>query len=109
MKSCIPSEVKIGGMVFLVEEVDELATEDGGAIFGEVSVSKLRIRINKGMAGAYKPSTLWHEIMHALLYMTGHEEDNNEGLVQALGQAIVMLIRENPVLVQYTRDSVLDD
>lgn len=48
-------------------------------------------------------NTMVHELVHAVLYLTGHEtsDDDHEALVMALGTGVLAVLRDNPALVRW--------
>ncbi len=48
--------------------------------------------------------TLLHEIVHMVLWLTGHDRDNDEPEVQAIGVGLLQVLRANPDVVAYLLD-----
>jgi hypothetical protein len=70
---------------------------------GEIVYPDAIIYIEDAQASQVKVATLWHEIVHGLLFGAGQYEANgDEGLVNALAYGLVDLLRRNPDLVVYT-------
>jgi hypothetical protein len=99
----IPPTLLIGGMTYLVEECPRQSPEADGdnLVLGEVSHASLTIFINENQALANKVATLWHEVIHALLEQAGQEQ--NEGIVNALGYGLARVVRDNPALIEFTQ------
>lgn len=85
----MPEQIKIGGLVYEVKVVEELA--DGCA--GIIEYKKQIIRIEKStpdMMGL----TLMHEILHAL------NAEFAEPHIEFMAQALYQIIKENPMVFQ---------
>lgn len=62
--------------------------------FGMWSHAELTIWIDPEVPTSMQAHTLWHEIMHAVLDLTGHSKlSNNERFVDAMGGALAQVIR----------------
>lgn len=79
--------VNICGIPYTVEEKRDHFDMD--CHFGQVNYKMNIILINADMTDAQKKETLCHEMVHAILLHTGHNDlVDDERLVQALGNAI---------------------
>ena len=45
-----------------------------------------------------------HEVIHAILAMTGHSDTQVEGHVEALGYALIAFMRNNPEFVEWVME-----
>lgn len=86
--------VLIGPIAYQVVE-----TELNGNLCGDIDTMKCRIRIEQSMAPDIKRVTLWHEIVHGILFAAGIT-DHSEIQVDALAHGLVQLLRDNPELRQ---------
>lgn len=101
--------IRIGPVIYRVVEADDDhmigASSDGSGkavrLNGDIMYHSLLIRVNVTSAPEAKVITLWHEAIHGLLHNAGQDQD--EGVVSALGFGIIGLIRDNPQLVEMTR------
>jgi len=89
--------VQIGPITYDVVEVSELTGAGPSSLCGDLDTMKCRIRINADMAPAAKRVTLWHEIVHGILFAAGIT-DHDEVLVDALGHGLTQVLRDNPAL-----------
>lgn len=82
--------VRIGAVTYSV-------TEAPIADLGLIDYAKQTIVIQSGLAPAARDVTLWHEIIHGVLYNLGYV-DHNENLVDGLAHGIVSVLMDNPRL-----------
>lgn len=62
--------------------------------FGMWSHTELTIWVDPEVPTSMQAHTLWHEIMHAVLDLTGHSKlSYNERFVDAMGGALAQVIR----------------
>ena len=94
----LPSEVTVGLVKYRVHEVvDLLGTGDEGESVrcnGRVRASDAAIWIDEALEPQIKPITLMHEIIHAILEQSGHD-DHPEGLVRCLSYGLLAFMRDN--------------
>ena len=79
--------VNICGIPYTVREVPHHFNE-GEVHLGEIEYLTCEILINENLPGNLKREVLCHEIMHGILHHLGYEEENDEKMVQQLGNAI---------------------
>lgn len=66
---------------------------------GECDFAKRRIRVDAGTSAENWRATLWHEVMHALLYELGREKlSDDEALVEGLAISIMRIRTQIPSL-----------
>jgi Zn-dependent peptidase ImmA (M78 family) len=66
---------------------------------GTCNYEQARIRINARLDPQLKRVTLWHEIIHALLFNAGvYTAEHNEQQIDALAHGIIQVLRDNPWL-----------
>lgn len=97
-------DVHIGGQrwgVYLVGPKSKyLLNEERGFDSGKCHYDKCRIAISKALDEQAREDTLWHELLHALLYVTGAEKvydcdaDKDEELVAKLTPAMHRLLKD---------------
>lgn len=92
----IPTRINVMGVEFEVRQVGKL--EDYGQCDGAERLIKLR----RNMSDEHKASVLLHEVIHAVLYASGHSarmsDEEEESLVLALehGLAALYQLKEDP-------------
>lgn len=89
----IPEKVKILYKEYTVEEIENL--HDGGVdLYGQIHYLTEKILLNVNSSDEQKKATLIHEVIHGLdeMYGIGLKEKQ----VEKLGNALYMLLRDNP-------------
>ena len=91
----IPDKVRILYKEYFVEEQSGLHNNVGD-LYGEIHYLPEKILLNRESSQEQKLATLMHEIVHALdeMWCINLEEDK----VEKLGNALYMLVRDNPKL-----------
>jgi hypothetical protein len=64
---------------------------------GDTDTMKCRIRVNSTMHPDVQRVTLWHEVIHGILFAAGMS-DHDEQVVDALAHGLVQVLRDNPKL-----------
>ena len=83
----------IGSFEYTIEVSDKLS--DSGVIDND----KVRIFIDAGLDDQVKRQTLWHEILHALMFQYGlAQADHDEKLIDNLAHGICQVLRDNKEL-----------
>lgn len=94
----IPSSIRVGPIAYAIVMVKKLMGPYGRRC-GECSPAKSRIRIDSKIDVQIQTVTLWHEILHAILFGAGVSADeHNEQQIDALAYGIVAALRDNPGL-----------
>lgn len=83
--------IQIGPISYKVVETDI------PSICGDINTVKCCIRLNKAMKPDIRKVTLWHEVIHGILYAAG-QTDHDEVLTDAIAHGIVQVLRDNPEL-----------
>lgn len=92
----LPSQVQIGAIAYDVVAVDDLHGASG-KICGDIDAQRCRIRVDAGLHPQIQRVTLWHEVLHGILYAAGIAE-HDEQQIDALAHGLVLLLRDNPRL-----------
>jgi hypothetical protein len=90
-------QIQIGPVLYEVLFLHELCNE-GGALMGDFNSNKARIRVNADDDEQVQVVTLWHEIVHGILYTAGIR-DHDETLIDALAFGLVQVMRDNPEII----------
>lgn len=97
-------KLRIGALVFEIEEVEDLKSTikstEGNAVAGEAQPDQCRILIEKGLHPDQKVLTVFHEIVHLVLDMVGRYESEDESLVAALANGVLATLVGNPELLR---------
>lgn len=98
----IPIELKIGAHKYEVSFVDEIGERDDR--FGHCFSRNLKIFIDNRVAQSQQEETMFHEAIHAMCEQlrlfppTDQGNEDEERLVQSLGHAIFLFLKENNLL-----------
>lgn len=85
-----PRRIKVCGVWFSIQYVEGLVDEKGEAMSGDCAPTTRKIRICTAQNDTPEliEATLLHEVLHAILFVTGQSQhlksDREEGLVLAL-------------------------
>ncbi len=97
----MPKSVSILGIPFTIDYTAEFKSDDGDQPMGEMIASQRVIKVCSGKNSTKEliESTLFHEIIHAALYLSGHSESlkakKEEAIVLALENALAPLFKRN--------------
>lgn len=101
----MPDTIKIGPVTYKVLVIDDLhKIDDEGRkvwLHGHILQADAEIRVANDQADDVKVITVWHEVIHGILYNAGQKE-HPEGLIEAISAGLVQLIRDNPALIALT-------
>lgn len=102
----LPSIIKIGYQDIRVSEVDFI---DGAQ--GVYISDNSEIRIKEGMSESESLNTILHECLHAIVYVYGikndfEDNDEEEKIVNALGNGLTEIFLRNPNLIKFIVKSV---
>lgn len=87
-------KIKIGGMEYQVKEV-KFGESNGDVTLGECHFETADILINENLSDSRKEQTLFHEMVHAMLFEAGSIEYDNEELVNQLGLIMYQVFKDN--------------
>lgn len=103
----LPKTVRIGAVGYTVKVMDDLhkVDDDGRKMWlhGHIRLADSELRVANDQSADIKVVTLWHEILHGILYNAGQSEQP-EPLIEAFSFGIVQLLRDNPDLIMATVD-----
>ena len=88
----IPKTVKIGGIIYSVQEVDRLTFGDSAT--AEINYRKSTIEIAKDISEQRKHRDFLHEVMHAIYDNLGYSE-HNEKQIDELAGALYQFVVDN--------------
>jgi hypothetical protein len=95
----------IGAVRYGVRLVPDLHYEDAEGrkrhLNGHILHTEGQIKIEEELSPDMQLVTLWHEALHGILTVAGHD-DQPENVIIPLGYGLVSLLRDNPELVQLT-------
>lgn len=102
----LPKKVRVGANDYRVKLVDSLLSDNDR--LGDVTYSKGVIRIDSSLSKSVTKETLAHELVHAMLYETGNDEQNEEQVV-LLGKVLAMVLRDNDFTFMRDDEPVLTE
>lgn len=90
----IPSSLKIGGHVYTVRVLKNIAKDDDffKKECGDTSLSKCEIRIDGNQVASQQEETLIHEVLHAINNTIDH------ALLHSIAHAFHQVLRDNKLL-----------
>lgn len=97
--------IKIGAIKYSVKDVNEIEinNEQCG---GSCDYNEAIIEISSVVGNGAKAKFLIHEVLHGLLHSRGlHEINDNEDIVDELAEGLILLIQDNPTLVDFVKTS----
>ena len=69
---------------------------------GDTTYAKSRIRISNDLSEGVQAVTLWHEIVHGILFGAGfYAGFHDEHTIDALAHGLVDVLRDNPELREF--------
>lgn len=87
----LPAKVRVGAMVYDVIAIKDLPD------LGLCDEEKCCIAIREGLPDDVATVTLWHELIHAMLYALGYRR-HSERMVDGIAYQITQLLQDNPAL-----------
>lgn len=93
MSDNLPKSFRIGSVNYAVKEVEDLH-DSGQELYGWVTYHDTLIRIDTESSECRKKSVLVHELLHAMLYEAGYD-DQDEDLVRRLGNVMTQVLIDN--------------
>ena len=93
MSANIPKSIRIGPVDYTVTLIDDLH-DRGEELFGQVTYGDALIRIDSAPSEGRKKNILVHEMIHAMLYEAGYDEQD-EDLVRRLSNVMAQVLRDN--------------
>ena len=93
MSDNLPKSIRIGSVEYGVKEVEGLH-DSGQELLGWVTYCDTLIRIDTNVSESRKKNVLMHEVLHAMLYEAGYDEQDEE-LVRRLGNVMTQVFIDN--------------
>lgn len=105
------SSVKIGPFIYEITQVKDLHDFEGNTkvdLWGHAKTGETKIELLDTLSNQRQIQVLWHELLHAILTQTGHDEHNEQHL-DALSTGIIQLLRDNVELTVLTSSNPFGD
>lgn len=90
-------KIKINNYILSVIEKDRV---NDNQAWGETDIEKLEVVIKKSLPPIHKKTTLIHELIHVMLYLSGIIE-HDEHHIEAISIRFYEMIHDNPDLINY--------
>ena len=95
--------IRIDSIEYEVEEKDAPIVLNGQQCGGMITFSESHIDISSTMSPGMKYVTLWHEILHGMIFHRGLEMSDKmeEKICSALSRGIAQILKDNPHLMEF--------
>lgn len=93
-------KIKVAGTYYMIVREKGIAAGDG--IFGDVNFASHRIRIDEDLSPTRAGQTLIHELLHAVLYEAGFDEQD-EDVVRRASNVLYQVLIDNEIDDQIAR------
>ena len=94
MRNFHGKQLKVGGAIYTVHEIDGLVRKLN--LYGNVDFSDCIIQIDSAMSEERKEQTIIHEALHAILFEAGYApDDQDEDLVNRAANVLHQVIVDN--------------
>ena len=99
----MPDKVKVDCVTYAIAKVEGPIIIDNRSCKGSVDYNTTQIKILDMLGESQAKVTLAHEIAHAIFYERGLnlKETDEETIVDEIGKALIQIIRDNPIIVEY--------
>jgi hypothetical protein len=88
--------VKLGPHTYSVLEVDNLRSDEGAKLDGQIEYHKLKIEIDSDTVSTYKRYVLWHELIHGMLANAGIDgEMHDETTIDIIASGVMQVLQDN--------------
>lgn len=88
-------QLKIGGIYYYINEVEWKQESNGNMMFGLTHKESSTIEINTLISPQLQKQTLIHEMLHAVFFEAGIEQDNEEDLVNRIANVLYQVLQDN--------------
>ena len=97
----IPNSVNTGAIIYKILLVKDLLNDERSQkLTGLVSINDATIKIEKGVDMQYQAMTIFHELIHHIMMVSGHDSDMSteatEDFIDALASGMLTILRLNP-------------
>lgn len=88
------TQLKVGPVHFTIKEVEDLKSNSGKDLYGEVDYATFEVRLNSEHTRESRFVTLWHETLHCFESLYGVKLKEKQ--VTILATAIAQVMQDNP-------------
>ena len=92
--------VKIGGTIYEIENTPYSFDDDKTTVMGDIDqvAAKIKINLDHSIAQVRKQQSLIHEILHAMIFEAGCENEIDEKLIKRLAMVMFQVVKENDLV-----------
>jgi hypothetical protein len=90
-------KIKIGGIIYNVENVERLQGSELEALDGKICFAKSTITLNTSLNDQTRLQTLFHKILHGIFMQSGHVQ--TEDVVDSTAYGILQVLRDNHAIM----------
>lgn len=98
MKKLIPKSVRVAGVDYKVQEVENVIIEGSTEYGGSCDYASMEIEIRESLPQTRKDEVFVHELLHAMFYEAGYQE-HDEDMVNRVGKVLYQVLKDNPNLM----------
>ncbi|USS93965.1 hypothetical protein M8332_07010 (plasmid) [Fructilactobacillus ixorae] len=96
LKTKLPKYIKINGILYSINFLNDLTDEDGNRIWGKTIYEKSLILVDSSLDRQHTKQTLIHEVVHAILWESSCTDIcNDEQVVNPLANSLYQVITDN--------------
>lgn len=88
----LPESVKIGLITYKIKRDTDLPLEGR---MGSVHLLKSEISIAPDLSPDIELMTLWHEMIHAILFQGGHKGEHDEQMIDLIAHGVLLALNDN--------------
>ena len=96
---------KIGTSHYSVKETAGLIAKQ--ELFGHVAFTDNQIEIEESLCDQRKQNVIVHEVVHAILYEAGYDEQNKEQVIR-IGNVLTQVLRDNIFGFLQDKDGIIE-
>jgi len=90
--------ITIGPLAYDLEIVEDLKTDEGVGLFGQILYTEQVIKLEKEMTPERAFTALWHEVLHGAADLYRLPFEDSEQTIGTLAMIITQLLKDNPEL-----------
>ena len=103
----LPKSVRVGYLDYDVCSISDISHRYG-ELHGLTDNTKHEIHVYQKAAKVEVANTFLHEIMHACFWTYSLKEENEEGIVTVLANALCQVFRDNPEVLDILKEGTSD-
>ena len=92
----LPTEVKVAGVTYTVEEQENLINIEDS--WGRIDFFNSNIRVDKSLSDDRKEQSFIHEVVHAIFLEAGYKEQE-EDMINRVSIVLHQVLKDNPKLL----------